>query len=242
MTAPVGDGRVELRLLPLLPVGPEHTGPEQCCPTCAADDTAAGRGPAWQRAARQARVLSWLSLAWMSAEGILGLVAGISAASISLVGWALGSVIEGLASVIVIWRLTGTRTLSETAENRAQKAVSVSFFLLAPYLAVEGIRDLATRHTATTSGLGIVVTAASLILMPVLGIVKKRLGALLASAATAGEGVQNLMCAAQAGAVLLGLAATATLGWSWVDPAIALLLAAWAIREGVEAWRGHDCC
>ncbi|MBN9619745.1 MAG: hypothetical protein J0H43_08440 [Actinobacteria bacterium] len=200
------------------------------------------RGPAWERAARQARALSWLSLLWMSGEGILGLIAGITAASISLVGWALGSVIEGLASVIVIWRFTGTRTLSETSERRAQKAVAVSFFLLAPYLTVEGIRDLATQHTATPSTLGTVVTAASLILMPVLGLAKTRLAATLDSGATAGEGVQNLMCAAQAGAVLLGLAATAAFGWSWVDPAIALLLAAWAIREGLEAWRGHDCC
>lgn len=238
MSAPPGHGHLDL---PLLPLTPDHTDPKRWCPDFQLGDDAA-RGPAWHRAARQARALSWLSLLWMSGEGILGLVAGITAASISLVGWALGSVIEGLASVIVIWRFTGNRTLSETSERRAQKAVSVSFFLLAPYLTVEGIRDLATQHTVTASELGIVVTAASLILMPVLGLAKKRLASTLGSGATAGEGVQNLMCAAQAGAVLLGLAATAAFGWSWVDPAIALLLAAWAIREGLEAWRGHDCC
>jgi len=92
------------------------------------------------------------------------------------------------------------------------------------------------------SGLGIIVTAASLVVMPVLGVAKKRLGAVLDSGATAGEDVQNLICAAQAGAVLLGLAGTAALGWTWLDPAIALLLAGWAIREGREAWRGDDCC
>lgn len=238
MSAPPDNGQLDL---PLLPLTPDHTDPERCCPDCQPDDDAA-LGPAWQRAARQARALSWVSLLWMSGEGILGLIAGITAASISLVGWALGSVIEGLASVIVIWRFTSTRTLSETSERHAQKAVSVSFFLLAPYLTVEGIRDLATQHTATPNALGVVVTAASLLLMPILGIAKKRLAATLDSSATAGEGVQNLMCAAQAGAVLLGLAATAAFGWSWVDPAIALLLAAWAIREGRQAWRGHDCC
>lgn len=178
----------------------------------------------------------------MTAEGALGLLAGIQAGSISLLGWALGSVIEGLASVVVIWRFTGSRALSDTAEGRAQKAVGVSFFLLAPYLGIESVRDLLGRHLAHASQLGIAVTAVSLLAMPVLGIAKRRLAAVLGSGATAGEGEQNLLCAAQAGAVLIGLAATATLGWSWVDPAVALLLAGWAAREGVEAWRGEDCC
>ena len=78
--------------------------------------------------------------------------------------------------------------------------------------------------------------------MPLLGIAKQRLGRTLDSGATAGEGVQNLICAAQAGAVVVGLAVTATLGWDWVDPAIALLLAGWAVKEGIEAWNGNDCC
>lgn len=198
--------------------------------------------PAWARAASRARALSWASLAWMTGEGILGLVAGISASSLSLVGWAIGSVIEGLASVIVIWRFTGARTLSETAEARAQKAVAVSFFLLAPYLAIEGVRDLLDGHHAHPSTLGIVVTAASLLVMPALGLAKRRLGATLGSGATAGEGTQNLICVAQAAAVLAGLAATAAFGWTWVDPVVALLLAGWAVREGHDAWRGDDCC
>jgi len=163
-------------------------------------------------------LLSWLSLVWMSGEGVLGLVAGLRSGSLSLLGWALGSVSEGLASVIVIWRFTGSRPLSETAEGRAQKAVAVSFFLLAPYLGIEAIRDLLSGHQTSTSTLGIVVTAASLLVMPALGVVKRRLGAVLGSGATTGEGIQNLMCAAQAGAVLLGLATTAAFGWSWLDP------------------------
>jgi hypothetical protein len=85
------------------------------------------RDPRWLRAARWARLLSWVSLAWMTGEGILGLVAGLDAGSVSLLGWAAGSVIEGLASIIVIWRFTGARTLSETAEARAQRAVAASF-------------------------------------------------------------------------------------------------------------------
>jgi divalent metal cation (Fe/Co/Zn/Cd) transporter len=194
------------------------------------------------RAARRARALSWFSLAWMTGEGVLGLTAGVAANSISLIGWALGSVIEGLASIIVIWRFTGARTLSEGAERRAGRAVALSFFLLAPYLTVESLRDLFGGHAVNTSTLGLVVTAASLVVMPLLGRAKQRLGARLNSGATSGEGLQNLMCAAQAGAVLVGLAATAALGWSWLDPAIGLLLAGWAIYEGIEAWRGEDCC
>ena len=199
-------------------------------------------GDGWLRAAMQARALSWLSLAWMTAEGVLGLVAGAVANSISLVGWALGSVIEGLAAIIVIWRFTGSRTLSEVAERRAQQAVAVSFFLLAPYLVVESLRDLFGGHEVSTNVLGLVVTAASLVAMPALGRAKQRLGARLGSEATAGEGLQNLMCAAQAGAVLIGLVVTATLGWSWLDPAIGLLIAGWAVYEGIEAWHGEDCC
>lgn len=219
---------------------------EGCADGCCADGCCvaapAERGPAWHRAAGRAKLLSWFSLLWMTGEGVLGLVAGATAGSIALVGWALGSVIEGLAAVIVIWRFTGARTLSQTAEGRAQKAVALSFFLLAPYIAVEAVRNLLTGERADTTVLGIVVTAASLVLMPVLGIAKQRLGSALDSGATAGEGVQNLMCAAQAGAVLLGLALTATLGWWWADPVIGLALAAVAIREGRAAWRGEDCC
>jgi divalent metal cation (Fe/Co/Zn/Cd) transporter len=211
-----------------------------CCDAPA--PPAAARSAAWHRAAGRAKALSWFSLVWMTGEGVLGLVAGATAGSIALIGWALGSVIEGLAAVIVIWRFTGSRTLSETAEGRAQTAVAVSFFLLAPYIAVEAVRDLLTGQRADTTVLGIVVTAASLLLMPALGIAKQRLGRTLDSGATAGEGVQNLLCAAQAGAVLLGLALTATLGWWWADPIIALGIAVVAIQEGRAAWRGEDCC
>jgi divalent metal cation (Fe/Co/Zn/Cd) transporter len=178
----------------------------------------------------------------MTGEGVLGLIAGATVGSIALIGWALGSAIEGLAAVIVIWRFTGARTVSETAEGRAQKAVAVSFFLLAPYISVQAIRDLLIGHRADTSVLGIVLTASSLLVMPVLGIAKQRLGRTLDSGATTGEGIQNLLCAAQAGAVLLGLALTAAVGWWWVDPVIGLVLAAIAVREGREAWRGEDCC
>lgn len=200
------------------------------------------RTQAWLRASRIVRALSWFSLAWMTAEGALGLLAGVSAGSISLVGWALGSVIEGLASVIVVWRFTGRRTLSDTAEQRAQKGVAVSFFLLAPYLAVRAGQDLWSGHVSTFSTLGVVVTASSLVLMPILGRAKKRLGRQLHSTATAGEGAQNLMCAAQAAAVLIGLSIVSLFGWTFIDPVVGVALASWAIFEGRRAWRGEQCC
>ena len=200
------------------------------------------RGASWVRAARRARLLSWVSLAWMTAEGALGIVAGAVAGSIALVGWGLGSAIEGLAAVIVIWRFTGSRTHSETSERLAERAVAVSFFLLAPYIAVEAIRSLAAADHPSTSVLGIAVTASSVVLMPALGIAKLRLGEQLGSGATAGEGTQNLLCAAQGAAVLVGLAANAAVGAWWLDGAVALGPAAFAVKGGREAWRGEGCC
>ncbi|GAA5193087.1 cation transporter [Arthrobacter gyeryongensis] len=197
---------------------------------------------AWIKDARTVRLLSWFSLVWMILEGALGLLAGGTAGSVSLIGWALSSAVEGLASIIVIWRFTGSRTLSETAEGPAQKAVAISFWLLAPYIGIQSIVDLATGHRAENSVLGIVLTAASLVIMPVLGIAKQRLGARLDSGATAGEGTQNLLCAATAAAVLIGLAGNALFGAWWLDPVIGLIVAAVAVKEGREAWKGEDCC
>jgi len=200
------------------------------------------RDAGWLRAARRARLLSWLSLGWMTVEGAVGIAAGATAGSVALIGWGLGSAIEGLAAVIVIWRFTGSRTHSATSERTAQRAVAVSFFLLAPYIAFEAIRSLAGGEHPDTSPLGIAITASSIVLMPALGLAKRRLGARLDSGATAGEGTQNLLCAAQGAAVLVGLAGNAALGAWWLDSVIALALAAIALDEGRDAWQGKGCC
>jgi divalent metal cation (Fe/Co/Zn/Cd) transporter len=209
---------------------------------CCAHAEPPAADPDWLRAARQARALSWGSLVYMTIEGAAGLFAGVAAGSVGLIGWALSSVVEGLASIIVIWRFTGSRTLSETSERHAQRAVAISFWLLAPYVAVEAIDKLRAGNAAEESVLGIVVTVASLVVMPVLGKAKHRLGARLGSGATAGEGTQNLLCAYLAGAVLIGLVTNALWGWWWLDPLAGLLIAAVAVREGRAAWRGEDCC
>lgn len=181
------------------------------------------------------------SLAWLLVESALGLAAGLAAHSVALIGWGLSALVEAAASLIVLWRFTGTRTLSPGAELRARRAVAVSFWLLAPYLVVHVLHDLDAGHRAVPSPLGVAVTAVSLVSMPVLGMVKRRLAVRLASGATAGEGTQNIICGVMAAGVLAGLGLN-TVGWWWVDPAVALALAGVAVREGRRAWRGHVCC
>jgi divalent metal cation (Fe/Co/Zn/Cd) transporter len=200
------------------------------------------RDTGWQHAARWARRLAWISLVLVAAEGVVGLWQGLAAGSIALTGWALGSIPEGLAGAVVIWRFTGARTLSSTAERRAQIGVAVSFWLSAPYIVAESVHHLFGEQHAETTVLGIAVTAVAVAAMPLLGRAQRRLGARLGSAATAGEGAQNYLCAAQAAAVLGGLAVTANWsgGW-WLDPVIGLGVAAAAIWQGFRSWRGDDC-
>jgi divalent metal cation (Fe/Co/Zn/Cd) transporter len=178
----------------------------------------------------------------MSLEGAIAIAAGIAAGSIALIGFGLDSAIEGVASVVIIWRFTGARVLSHAAEERAQKLVAAQFFLLAPYIAFEAIQALVNAEHAAVSGLGMVLTASSVIGMPLLGIAKQRVARTLSSQATHGEGTQNLLCAYLATAVFLGLAGNALFGWWWLDPIAALAIAGLALREGVETWRGEGCC
>lgn len=197
---------------------------------------------AWHRAAARARLLSWISLVWMSFEGGIAITAGILAGSVALIGFGIDSAIEGVASVVIIWRFTGARMLSAASEDRAQKLVAVQFFLLAPYIAFEGAQALVNGDRPEVSVLGLILTATSLIGMPLLGIAKQRVAVTLGSRATHGEGSQNLLCAYLAGAVFVGLAGNALLGWWWLDPVAALVIAAVALREGVQTWRGEGCC
>jgi divalent metal cation (Fe/Co/Zn/Cd) transporter len=178
----------------------------------------------------------------MGAEGIIAITAGILAGSIALVGFGIDSAIEGMASIVIVWRFTGSRLLSEHAEGRAQKLVAIQFFLLAPYVAGEAIHHLVTTSRPETSWLGIGLTASSLVGMPLLGVAKRRLADQLGSVATRGEGTQNLLCAYLAAAVLVGLLTNTLFGWWWADPVAALVIAAVAVKEGRASWRGEGCC
>jgi divalent metal cation (Fe/Co/Zn/Cd) transporter len=196
----------------------------------------------YRELARRVRLLSWLSLGAMSVEGIVALVAGIMAGSIALVGFGLDSAVEGFASVIIIWRFTGSRVMSESAEQRAQKLVAIQFFILAPYVGVESVRALIGGEHPDVSVLGMALAVWSLVTMPLLGIAKQRIAEEIGSAATKGEGRQNVLCAYLAGALLIGLAGNAIAGAWWLDPVVGLLIAAVAVKEGLEAWRGDGCC
>jgi len=181
----------------------------------------------------------------MGVEGAVGIGAGIVAGSIALVAFGLDSAIEGFASLVIVWRFTGSRLLSEVAERRAQKLVAIQFFLLAPYVTAEALHKLLTAEEPDTSWLGIALVTTSLVAMPALGIAKHRLADTLGSPATRGEGTQNLICAYLAAAVLVGLLGNALFGLWWLDPVAALVVAGVAVREGVESWRGEgcaDCC
>jgi len=201
------------------------------------------RDAAWLRTARLARALSWAALVWMTVEGVVGLIAGLEANALSVIIWAASSFVEGLASIIVIWRFTGTRTLSEHSEHVAQRLVAGSFLLLTPFFVYEAIRRLITGSDTTSNALGIAVTASAIVLMPLLGATKLKLGQRLGSRATTGEGIQNLMCAAQAAAALIALIG-ASAGISIIDPIAALVVAAIAVKESAELWRHEqdDCC
>jgi divalent metal cation (Fe/Co/Zn/Cd) transporter len=192
--------------------------------------------------ARRVKLLSWLSLGWMTIEGAVAIIAGIVAGSVALIGFGLDSAIEGLASVIIIWRFTGSRIFSHAAEQRAQKLVAIQFFILAPYVAFEATDALVSSEIPDVSWVGIGLAIGSVIFMPMLGIAKQRLADQMGSAATAGEGRQNMLCAYLAGALLVGLLGNALVGAWWLDPIVGLLIAVVAVREGLEAWRGEGCC
>jgi len=199
------------------------------------------RSDAWRRAAQHAKLLAWASLAWMSVEGFVGLFAGLQAHSLGVITWSASSFVEAFAALIVVWRFTGRRTLSATSEARAQRWVAASFFVLAPFFVVEAIRKLINGGETKITVLAVAVTISAIVLMPLLGWVKLRLGRQLDSRATSGEGIQNLMCAVQAATALIALAG-AGVGLSWLDPVAAVAIAGIALKEGRDAWRGEDTC
>lgn len=204
-------------------------------------ETAVATGADWVRLARLAKTLAWVTLGWLGVEAGVAVGAALVARSAALLGFGLDSGIEALASIIVVWRFSGTRLHSPASERRAQQLVAVSFFLLAPYIAIEAIRSLVGAERPGTTVVGIVLTAATALLEPPLGIAKRRIGARLGSAATAGEGTQNLLCSYLAVAVLVSLLANALLGIWWLDGVVAIGIAGWAVIEGRRAWEGRSC-
>jgi divalent metal cation (Fe/Co/Zn/Cd) transporter len=202
---------------------------------------AAVRSDEWLRLASRAKQLSWLSLAWLTVEGSVAIVAGLMAGSVALIAFGLDSAIEGVASIVIVWRFSGWRLLSERAEQRALRLVAIQFFILAPFIIYEVLEKLIVSGEVETSWLGIGLTIATLAICQPLGLAKRRIGVKLGSGATVGEGLQNLLCGYLAIAVLVGLLANTLFGIWWLDPLVALGIAAVAVREGQKAWRGEAC-
>jgi divalent metal cation (Fe/Co/Zn/Cd) transporter len=174
-------------------------------------------------------------MAWMVAEAAIAITAGVAAASIALVGFGLDSVIEFAAAAIVVWQLRG-----QDRETRAVRLIGGTFFALAFYLAVEGIRDLAGHARPAHSVPGLAVAAAALIVMPLLARAKRRTGQALGNKTLIADSAETAFCALTSAATLLGVGLNAWLGWWWADPAAALVIAALAVKEGIETWEQDD--
>jgi divalent metal cation (Fe/Co/Zn/Cd) transporter len=200
--------------------------------------------PAPDRAAlvRRAQFLARLGLGWHVVEAGAAIGAGAAAGSIALVGFGADSLVEAGAGIVLLWRFAGARASSDDAERRAQAFIALSFFAIAAYVAVEAIRDLAAGSRPDASYVGIGLSVVTLLAMPPLARAKAKVGAALNSAATAGEGRQNMLCAYLSGALLIGLGSNAMFGAWWADPITALVVAGVAVHEGRKAWHGESCC
>jgi divalent metal cation (Fe/Co/Zn/Cd) transporter len=190
---------------------------------------------------RRARLLAWGGNAWHVVEFGIAVGAGIAAGSIALVGFGVDSLIEGLAGLVIVWLFSASRLQAEGAERRAQQLIAAGYFVLAAYVTVVSIRDLAGGHHPGVSWIGIGLAAFTAPTMPLLARVKRNVGRRLNSAATVSEAGQNMICAYLSVALLGGLLLNAVAGWWWADPAAALLIAAIALNEGREAWSGDSC-
>jgi divalent metal cation (Fe/Co/Zn/Cd) transporter len=183
--------------------------------------------------------LTWVGLGWHGIEASIAIAAGVIAGSVALVGFGADSLIELAAGLVVLWRLASARAISE---RRAQQMIAVSFYLLSAYVAVEAIRSLAAGDRPAVSWVGIGLSVVTLATMPPLANVKARVAEQLGSSATKSESRQTMLCAYLSAGLLLGLGLDALLGWWWADPITALGIAAVALKEGREAWRGEACC
>lgn len=200
------------------------------------------------QAVRRARLLNVLTIAWNGTEGVVAVLAGLAAGSVSLVGFGADSAIEVSAALALAWRLRQERRVdcTQPSDRVAVRLISGSFALLAIGVGVEAVRDLASKHEPDASAVGIVVATLSLIAMPALARAKRRLAPLLGSAAVVADAKQTSLCALLSGVLLVGLAANAALGWWWADPLAGIGIAALAAREAVHTWQAEaledTCC
>jgi len=212
----------------------------QLAPRAAAADRTA--------AVRRARWLNAATIGWNSVEGIVAVIAGLVAGSVSLVGFGFDSGIEVSAALVLTWRLRQERRggCMQTSDRRATRAIAVSFLVLAGYVGVESIRDLLSGTRPDSSVVGIVMAAASLAVMPFLARAKRALAPALGSAAAVADAKQTNLCALLSAILLVGLGANAAFGWWWADPLAGVGIAALAAIEARRTWTAESledtCC
>ncbi len=189
---------------------------------------------------RRIRLLVWAIIGYNVIEAIVALTAGFHASSTALVGFGLDSVVEVAAAAAVAWQFAAADP--ERRERAALRFVAVSFFVLAAYITVESMLALSGAGEAEPSPVGIGLAAVSLAVMPTLAWLQIRAGREFGSRSAVAEAKQTLLCSYLSAVLLVGLGLNALFGWSWADPVAALVIAGFAIREGLAAWRGEHCC
>lgn len=200
--------------------------------------------------ARIGRRLVAVTLAYNIIEAVVALISGAQADSVALLGFGLDSLIECTAAIALLWRLTvedqgaDPQTI-EVAERRVHRVVGVSFLALATYVALQSLWTLWQRETPAESLVGIILAAASLVIMPLVAWRKLAVAKRIPSAALRSEAKETLACSYLSLTLLLGLSANAIAGWWWADPVAALLMVPWLVKEGREGLSGgccHDDC
>lgn len=208
-------------------------------------ETVTARAEPQARLHRQAIRLEQFSIAWMLAEAGVAVTAGIIAGSLALTSFGFDSVIELVSATLVLRRLRaelGGGEPDEQAERRVLRIIAITFFALAAYVVIASAIDFATQAHPERSPIGIALTISSLLVMPLLGWRKRRVGIALPSQLLTADAAETILCATLAATTLLGLVLFAAFGWWWADPAAALSVAYFAVREGREAWHGELAC
>ena len=186
---------------------------------------------------RRVRLIVAVTISYNVIEAVVAIWAGAAASSAALIGFGLDSIIEVASAAAVAWQFT--RRDPERWEKVTVRAVAIAFFALAAYVTVDSVLSLAGVQEVEHSPLGILITALSLVAMPALAWFERRTGTELRSASVIADSRQLLLCLYLSGSVLLGLVLNSLLGWGWADAVAALVIAGFAIREGIEAWRGE---
>jgi divalent metal cation (Fe/Co/Zn/Cd) transporter len=189
---------------------------------------------------RRIRALVAATIIYNVVEAIVALTEGARVSSSALIGFGLDSVIEVSSAAAIAWQFSASDP--ETREKAALRFIAFSFFALAVYVAIDALRSLAGFGEPRPSVIGIALAAASLIVMPVLSLAQRRAGRELGSASAVADSKQTLLCTYLSAALLAGLVLNAIAGWWWADSVAALVIAALAVREGLDAWRGDPCC